>query len=927
MSAKKLLFMAAGAVIGFWLGGPYTMIEMMNYDFLSAAFLGAVVGYGAGSMLDPITGKPSDASNPQTSELSIVTAEEGIPISDLLGTSVLAGNIIWGGRNRSIEITDTVTTGGKGGGGGTQTVVSGYKYYYSWAQGLCRGTINKILAIYQNDILVWEGLAEDEDGSGKVDITISEIGTVHVYFGNQMEKDTYMANYVVDDSLLPPFTGLAYAVFEDAYIGQYNRVPIMRFVTQKTPEWDDVDSETLILNDYDYNPAAAVRYVLSDCAEIPSTYINNASLIAAATTFANDHLGFSGLITGDTDCMSLIQTFMDHVDAILRYSIVESETSQFELVPLRNNVSSTSFPVLSEDDIEGLLHFERKSWLDTINEVSVGINERIKSWGESASQSGTTEYGNLVLGYAGGYVGSFQGFSTFNEDYVSGIVLPYAAEILGLIWTGRELVVSTNGTGVQVHKGFTDEFLYYAEGVHDGYDLGYSGVDLLGVGSNETSVVQCAGLSSSVIASVALSGTIVGVTITGNGDLVVALESGGAYTIQKMEGVSGTVSASLSYGSTVIKALCWIEGDLIVLEVQRVVRYDGFSLTPEEAHDTYNGSYGYATAVCWSYGDVREVDETEIDEGFGLKDTWLADEDAANKRIVGRTNAISFTLPFFAKQSSGLWALKRRLAKEAYPSAGIQFNGKRKAARLQPGDRFVLVYAPYAITSMVFMVVDIQEKTLTDGEQLMIQATQSLEYVLSSPVPEESPPEECKAWSSNLSSLVTASASSENGTNVAAKAVDGDIATRWEAAAGDTNAYYEVDFGEGNEYAIEKLRVKMLSGNNMNGSIKNFRWRGTNGVTWNTLYSGSMANNGNWQEFVFLNVTLFRKYRLEVIDQWNATYSPGIWELQMFACTNPARVPDDVEPDDNTCFIATADGSAITGSFDSTSTSIKIGDE
>ena len=141
MTTGQIVGTIVGAVIGYFTGGA-------GWYLAGSILLGASAGYAAGSALDPVAPDVPGAGQSATGELDVTLADEGIVIADALGTVKGTGNIFWYGGHRVVEIKEKVS-GGKG--GGSKKVVTGYKYYLSWAMGLCIGPIDELISIFQNN--------------------------------------------------------------------------------------------------------------------------------------------------------------------------------------------------------------------------------------------------------------------------------------------------------------------------------------------------------------------------------------------------------------------------------------------------------------------------------------------------------------------------------------------------------------------------------------------------------------------------------------------------------------------------------------------------------------------------------------------------------------------------------------------------------
>ena len=256
-----------GAVVGWWLPpfGP-----------MGSMFWGSI-GMGIGSYIDPITPDMPTPGQPDRS-LDITTAEVGLPIKDILGTTEVSGNFLWYGGNRIVEVEEKVDTGPFS----HEHVTTGYKYYLSFAIGICIGPTDKLFSIFRDteEEALWEGELERPDSGGEETINLGSYkgyhpdeedvgsGAMTFYFGTtdqvpQVKMSTGRFNTEgvtwdagleaftidgvavtagqvteggIDATLNTPYRGLCWAFFDDVYIGESNRCPSFRFVMQKMPE-------------------------------------------------------------------------------------------------------------------------------------------------------------------------------------------------------------------------------------------------------------------------------------------------------------------------------------------------------------------------------------------------------------------------------------------------------------------------------------------------------------------------------------------------------------------------------------------------------------------------------------------------------------------------------------------------------------------
>ncbi len=350
MSTGGIIGTIAGGALGFVIGGPVGVV------------VGAGLGLGAGMVIDPIE---PDIAKPEPAQLSVPTAVEGAPIPDVLGISQLSGNFIWYCCPKSKAIKEE---GGKGGGG---DVVVGYKYYLSFAIGLCRGPVDTLYCIYDGDELLWEGpLSLSDATNGQVTISIENRGVINFYFGTQNQTpNSFMGEKT---GYFIPYNGLCYAVFEDFMIGQYNRVGNLQFVIKKRPEYSF--STLKNIGDYNYNPAHAIYHLLVTDAGLPPDKIDEQSFADAANTLSQENLGISILMKEEKPLIRYIETICQHIRACL---YVNAE-GKIAIRLYRKDVPVEDMVVISEDDILEEIGLERQNMIEAKNEVQIQTNTIIE---------------------------------------------------------------------------------------------------------------------------------------------------------------------------------------------------------------------------------------------------------------------------------------------------------------------------------------------------------------------------------------------------------------------------------------------------------------------------------------------------------------------------------------------------------------------
>lgn len=196
--------------VGYAVGGP----------------IGALVGSFAGSFIDRKLFAPSPVNinntqeGPRLTDLFVTSSSEGAPVPRVIGRMRVSPQLIWATNFR--EVVRTVSTqtpvsgggGGKGGGGGeapstVTTTTTTYKYFVSFALGLCEGPIVGIGGVWAD---------------GKP-LDLSRYN-VRLYKGDETQGPDPKIAAVEGTGRVPGFRGLAYLVFEEMPLEKFgNRIP------------------------------------------------------------------------------------------------------------------------------------------------------------------------------------------------------------------------------------------------------------------------------------------------------------------------------------------------------------------------------------------------------------------------------------------------------------------------------------------------------------------------------------------------------------------------------------------------------------------------------------------------------------------------------------------------------------------------------
>lgn len=438
MSMGGLVGAVVGGIVGFFIAGP------------TGAFYGASIGFSLGMMIDPMTPDMPSTGAPLPMAAEIMSTTVGDPLPDLVGTVKITGHLLCYGKERTKTVYAETESAGKG-GPEPEPQITGYEYYMSWAVGIAAGPVNTVYAIYRGDDVVWEGVLDmptDPDDHGQETILLTgfgppsesmdghfddvvpfgdppelpeglfpepSMGSATFYFGTDNQVvNSAVGDMIGDATLNSPYRNLCWCFFDDCYIGSFNRCPTMKFVVRKSPEI--AFSENNVIQLYDYNPMHAAWYILHDLSGLPETWLNTVDFAAAAATLANENRGISCLFMDQQSTLNYLGTINNHIDGIIRYG----SDGEFHPKLIRDDYNVDDLPLVDESVMIEDPSFERKSWIDTINEVKVQYTEIISQRGCTIYNLFASSNDIVVIYYDGGnsltVVGSYVSVGTAVND-------------------------------------------------------------------------------------------------------------------------------------------------------------------------------------------------------------------------------------------------------------------------------------------------------------------------------------------------------------------------------------------------------------------------------------------------------------------------------------------------------------------------------
>lgn len=356
MSFGAIVGGVVGGVIGFIVGGGPV-----------GAFYGAAIGFSLGMAIDPITPDIHSAGMPDQEAL-VMSGEIGSPMPDLAGTAKITGHLLCYGGERA-EAQYTEVSGGKG-ADEPDPVITGYKYYMSWVVGIAAGQVDTLYAVHKGEDVVWEGILDCPVSGGQETIVLDDMGSATFYFGTADQvANSKVGDLLGDATLNSPYRNMCWCFLDDCYIGQYNRAPTLKFILKKIPEYAfSTENEIQI---YDCNPAHAMWFILHDLIGLPESWLHSVDFATLASTLSGEGRGLSILFDRQQGALNYLESINSHIDNILRYNV----DGKFHPKLIRDDYIVEDLPLIDESVMLEEPTFNRKSWIDTINEMKVQYSE------------------------------------------------------------------------------------------------------------------------------------------------------------------------------------------------------------------------------------------------------------------------------------------------------------------------------------------------------------------------------------------------------------------------------------------------------------------------------------------------------------------------------------------------------------------------
>jgi len=244
----QLVLGAAGAYIGFQLGGPQ----------------GAQLGFAAGAALGgAYATSRKRLEGPRLNDLKLTGTQYGEPIPWMINNARLPGQVWWASEKREIA---TTTSQGKGGG----PKVTTFTYEQDVLLGLCEKEIVAVTRVWSFGKLVRNTLGAADVGTLATSDRTDLWRRLTVYTGSstQLPDPTYEA--AVGAGNAPGYRGRAYVFIEGLKLDSAGQLPLLTF--------EVIDAGTLALS--------AASYIGTEIPAAPVNTIASSIAIGNSSTFA-----------------------------------------------------------------------------------------------------------------------------------------------------------------------------------------------------------------------------------------------------------------------------------------------------------------------------------------------------------------------------------------------------------------------------------------------------------------------------------------------------------------------------------------------------------------------------------------------------------------------------------------------------------------
>ncbi|NOR65418.1 MAG: hypothetical protein GQ468_05310 [Candidatus Scalindua sp.] len=267
-------------------------------------------------------------------------------------------------------------------------IISGYKYHLGIHLVLCHGPVDALKKIIIGDREAWTGTAT----GGTITVTDLELfggekreggvdGDVEILMGGAAQGQNAYLQDVLETNDIPAFRGLFALLFKQFYYSTNPYLKPFKIQAKRTDIHNDGSTMWYLAKSTigtDMNPAHIIYECLTDkqwgMKYEPNVVVDDAIFQAVADILFTEGMGLSYLWSNSEQIGQFIQNVLNTISAVLRQNLT---TGLLELKLIRNDYVIASLPVLDESNIIKLKTFQRSSWDETVNEVTVVYHDEV----------------------------------------------------------------------------------------------------------------------------------------------------------------------------------------------------------------------------------------------------------------------------------------------------------------------------------------------------------------------------------------------------------------------------------------------------------------------------------------------------------------------------------------------------------------------
>ncbi len=338
-----------------------------------------------------------DAKPAGLGDFNVPTATEGRAVPLIWGRVRMSGpNVVWYGDLIADPITEKVKTGLFS----KETVTTGFRYFIGLQMAICRGPVDLLINIRNDDSFAWGEDAPSADAN----LVPTDVGAIYqidepefyggeesggggglvgggrIFPGTETQAiSTYLTPFQQPQ---PAYRGTCYITWERGEIGLAPQLRAFSFEVQRIP--DGLDLATLQPGDEEIDLGANPMNVVFEA--ITNTEwglargggeVDLVNFRGQAAILKTEGQGFAWVMDRQQDVLELIKLVEQQVDGILT---IDAITGLFSFTLVRFDYVPGTLPLLDETNVKKVTRFQRPTWAETQNQIQVEFTDRRKNY-------------------------------------------------------------------------------------------------------------------------------------------------------------------------------------------------------------------------------------------------------------------------------------------------------------------------------------------------------------------------------------------------------------------------------------------------------------------------------------------------------------------------------------------------------------------